>query len=157
MPRRPKILLIALLVAACTPAHPERLARDVDRYLGVMQTWAPVEVETNRAIQRLLATQFVDDAEVLRQLSDSRPRVKRHLHVLLAYHPETLDVQGVHREYVESWRALLRGYSQLQHGIEEADANSLATGREALLEWRRSLRTVARDLGDLAALSRPSR
>lgn len=118
-----------------------------------MQTWAPVEAETGQAIQRILATQFVDDAEVLRQIDDSRPRIERHIHALQAYHPRTADVRAIHREYVDTWIDLLHGYADIEQGLRNADPRELAAGRAALLEWRRRLRTVARDLRDLADLA----
>lgn len=146
-------MIVAIAVAACGPDHPAQLAADVDRYLDAMQAWAPVEVETGQAIQRILATQFVDDAEVLRQIDDSRPRIERHIHALQAYHPRTADVRAIHREYVDAWVDLLRGYAEIERGLRDADPQTLAAGRAALLEWRRRLQTVARDLRDLADLA----
>jgi hypothetical protein len=127
----------ALVVAACGP----------------MQAWAPTEVEAGQAIQRILATQFVDDAEVLRQIDESRPRIQRHIHALRAYEPRTADVRAIHREYLDAWVDLLRGYAEIEHGLRDGDPRALAAGRTALLEWRRGLRSVARDLRDLADLA----
>jgi hypothetical protein len=143
-------MLLSVPFSGCASRSRERLAADVGRYLRAMQGWAPVEVETGGTIKRILATQFVDDAEVMRQLAESRPRIERHLHELRAYHPDTPAVRTVHQEYIESWVALLRGYADLEHGLEDVDAAEIAKGRDALLAWRRHLREVAADLRALA-------
>jgi hypothetical protein len=143
-------MLLSVALGGCASHGRDRLAADVDRYLRAMQGWAPVEVDTGDAIKRILATQFVDDPEVMRQIAESRPRIERHLHELRAYHPDTAAVRRVHREYVNSWLTLLRGYADVQHGLENVDAAQIAKGRVALLAWRRDLRKVAFDLRALA-------
>lgn len=139
---------------ACQPGVPrERLAADVSEYLRTVQAWAPVEVEADQTITRILATQFVDDIAVLREIAESRPRIQRHLHAVMAYQPSTPDVAAVHRSYIEAWTTLLVAYDQIEQGIRTGDTATLSTGRRNLLQWRRTLRVVAADLRELAVHS----
>ena len=144
---------VTCILLSCAPRGDEHLAEDVDRYLERMQAWASVEVETDMAIRSILATQFVDDAAVLRILADSRPIVTRQIRTLEACRPGTPDVQAIHTAYLQGWRDLLNGYFLIEQGIEAADGRRIAQGRNALTNWRRSLRTIAIDLADLATLT----
>ncbi len=65
-----------------------------------MASWAPIEAETARTLERILATEFVDEAEVLRQIADSTPRVQRQLEEAERYEPRTAEVRRIHETYV---------------------------------------------------------
>lgn len=114
-----------------------------------MTTWAPVEAETARTLERILNTQFVDEAEVIRQIEDNAPRVRTHLARVQEYTPRTEEVRAVHATYVEAWRRLLSGYEEIQTGFRTGDFSHLAKGRAAFADWRDSLLSAAKRLGAL--------
>jgi hypothetical protein len=122
------------------------LRADTLAYLQKMTSWAPTEAETARTIERILATEFVDPAEVLRQIADSTPRVRRQLEEAERYEPRTTDVRRIHETYTGAWRALLGGYQSIQAGFETGEQAKLAQGRLAMARWRDGILTVARDL-----------
>jgi len=122
---------------------------DLRAYLARTQSWAPVESEAARTIDRILKTQFVDEAEVRRQIADSRPRVLAHLQALRSYTPHSKEVAGVHAHYVEAWERLLGGYDAIEQGFSSGDYTKLARGREAMEAWREGIVAVARQLREL--------
>jgi hypothetical protein len=122
------------------------VATDVAAYLDRVRSWASVEGETGRSIERMLATQFVEESTVLHELEDEMPRADAHLRRIEAFRPRTPPLQAVHERYVVAWTTLRRGLGDLQAGIRAADGQAVAAGREAMLEWRRGLRAVAADL-----------
>jgi hypothetical protein len=137
-----------VLILAC--AGPDEAVRvDLERYLRRANDWGPVEAETARAIDRILRTQFVDEAEVRRQISADRPRVAAHLETLGTAPPASAPLQAIHARYIENWRALLAGYDDILAGLDGADTTRLARGRAALERWRRGIVAVATSLRDL--------
>ena len=150
MVRHACVAITALLLgSACTAPSPT-LRADTQAYRSKMGSWAPIEAETARTLDRIIATQFVDHAEVLRQLADSSFRVQRHLADLEQYHPRTPEVRRIHETYMNAWRDLLEGYASIEAGLLGGDQGSLSRGREALLHWRRSIVLVAGLLGALS-------
>ena len=137
-----------LLAVSCTT--PSALRTDTEAYVGKMSSWAPVEAETARTLERILATQFVDAAEVLRQIGDSSPRVQRHLEEITQYQPRTPELRRIHDAYTGAWRTLLDGYASIDRGLARNDQVLLAAGRQSLLQWRTSILGVARQLRDLS-------
>src|SRR5439155_1182079 len=89
------------------------------------ESWAPVEAETERTIERILGTQFVDEAEVRRQIRDDRPRALAHLERVRAYAPRSRDVQHIHARYVSAWEELLGGYDAIEQGFTSGDYTKL--------------------------------
>src|SRR5262249_57066637 len=89
-PRAAALALALLLttVASCS-TPPAALRADTLAYLQKMASWAPVEAETARTLERIMATQFVDEAEVRRQIAESAPRGQRQLETATAYEPRT--------------------------------------------------------------------
>ena len=163
MVRHACVAITALLLGtACTAPSPT-LRADTQAYLAKMAAWAPIEAETARTLDRIIATQFVDHAEVLRQLADSSLRVQRHLAEVEQYHPRTPEVRRIHETYLDGWHSLLEGYASIEAGLLGGDQASLSRGRKALLQWRQSIVLVARMLGaisnetNLAADSPPRR
>jgi hypothetical protein len=114
-----------------------------------MTSWAPTEAETARSVERILETEFVDEAEVLRQIADSSPRVRRHLDEAARYEPRTAEVRRIHEAYTGAWRTLLDGYQSITAGFETGEQAKLAQGRDAMARWRDAIIGVARDLRDL--------
>jgi len=147
---RPVGLLAVFAVAVACTAPPGELKLDTEAYLARMRSWAPVEAETNRTIDRILATQFVDEAEVRRQIADARPRVLAHLERVRSYTPRTETVGQIHTAYVATWERLLGGFDAIESGFESGDYTQLARGREAFEAWRAGIVRVARDLRDLS-------
>ena len=137
----------ALLPACATP--PATLRADTLAYLQKMSSWAPTEAETARTLERILATEFVDQAEVLRQIADSTPRVKRQLSEAEAYQPRTSEVRRIHVVYTGAWRSLLDAYGSIAGGFETGNQTKLAEGRDGLARWRDAIMRVARELRDL--------
>jgi hypothetical protein len=143
---------VALAVSGglgCTSSPPTATRIDLRAYLARTQSWAPVEAETARTIDRILKTQFVDEAEVRRQIADSRPRVLAHLQALRSYQPRSKEVAAVHARYVEAWERLLGGYDAIEQGFSSGDYTKLARGREAMEAWREAMVAVARQLREL--------
>jgi hypothetical protein len=138
---------VVLLAACATP--PAALRADTLAYLQKMSSWAPTEAETARSLERILATEFVDQAEVLRQISDNTPRVRRQLAEAEAYQPRTSEVRRIHEIYVSSWRTLLEAYSDITAGFESGDQTKLAEGRDGMARWRDAIVRVASALRDL--------
>lgn len=136
---------VLLLLASCS-APPAAVRADTLAYLQKMTSWAPVEAETARTLERIMATQFVDEAEVLRQIAESRPRVQRQLDAATAYQPRTADVRRIHASYIKAWRTLLDGYASITAGFEHGDQEKLASGRQAMLQWRDTIVEVAEEL-----------
>jgi len=162
MPRTPRPFITVFLWAAflatiapgCNPAD-RTLRSDLTLYLQRTADWAPVEAETARTIDRIMATQFVDEAEVRRQVTADVPRVQAHLERVEAVRPASSELREIHRRYVDSWRRLAAGYRDLLHGIDNGDVPSIAAGRTALQDWRagivetaRALRQLQADVGD---------
>jgi hypothetical protein len=147
MPRR---RLAALLVAglACQ-ASSGATRTDLRAYLAHSTHWAPVEAETHRTIERILRTQFVDEAEVRRQIADNRPRLLAHLERLRAYAPHSKEVAGIHARYITAWETLLAGYDAIEQGFSTGDYTRLARGREAMETWQGEIVTVADELRQL--------
>ena len=71
--------MILLLVGTlqCSPQPAQSTKAEVEAFLSAVGAWAPAEGETGRAIERILATQFVDDGEVYRQIAETRPTHRR--------------------------------------------------------------------------------
>lgn len=139
--------VVAFLAACSTP--PAALRADTLAYLRKMSSWAPTEAETARTLERILATEFVDEAEVLRQVADSTPRIQRQLAEAEQYEPRTAEVRRIHAVYVASWRILLDGYSSITAGFATGDQAKLSRGRDAMARWRDSIMQVARELREL--------
>ena len=137
-----------LALAGCDSA-PTAARTDLRAYLARSRSWAPVEAEAARTVQRILNTQFVDEAEVLRQIADSRPRLSAHLEALRAYTPHTKDVARVHARYVSAWEELLGGYESIEQGFSSGDYTKLSRGRQAMDAWREDIVEVAGELREL--------
>ena len=143
-----RAVVLVLAVVGCR-ATADETRTDLRAYLARTRTWAPVDAETARTIDRILKTQFVDEAEVRRQIADSRPRLVTHLEHLRAYEPRSKDVTRVHARYVASWERLLAGYQEIEDGFSSGDYTKLARGREAMDAWRADIVAVADELRDL--------
>ena len=128
---------------------PSTTRTDLRAYLARTKAWAPVEAESARTIQRILRTQFVDEAEVRRQIADNRPRVLAHLEALRGYTPVSQDIARVHARYIAAWEKLLAGYDAIEEGFSSGDYTKLARGREAMEAWRDEIVAVAADLRSL--------
>jgi hypothetical protein len=115
-------------------------------YLQRANDWAPAEAETARTIDRILATQFVDEAEVRRQVDGDAPRVAAHLARVQAVEPRSPELRAVHQAYLNTWRRLESGYRSLRRGLDTGHVSDLADGRRALEGWRTGIVDVAREL-----------
>jgi hypothetical protein len=144
--------LACSLLLACTPSA-RAVRADADAYLEQMQRWAPLQASTAQALERILATQFVDDPAVLHEIEDSRARILAHLAVARAYRPRTEPVRALHARYIAAWEGLLRGYAAIEDGLARTDASQLSAGRAAFAQWRDAMIDVARGLQALT--SRP--
>jgi hypothetical protein len=147
---RPPVLLAATIIAWGCHAASDDVRADVRAYLQRMSGWAPIQAETARTLERILATEFVDEAEVGHQIADSRPRVVAHLQQVRAYVPRTDPVRRIHEAYIQAWERLLTGYDALEKGFATGEYSNLARGREAMTAWRDGMVGVARDLSELA-------
>ncbi len=148
-PRAGVVLAVLAVLVGCRPGK-AAVRLELRAYLQHMQDWAPVEGETARTLERILATQFVDEAEVRHQIADSRPRIRAHLARIREYRPRTPPVQRIHARYVHAWRRLLAGYDAIEAGFASGDYTRLARGREAMAAWRDGITEVARALRRLA-------
>jgi hypothetical protein len=146
---RAAIALAVVCLAAACHTSPAATRTDLRAYLARAKSWAPVEAEAARTIDRILRTQFVDEAEVRRQIADSRPRVLAHLQQVRSYKPQSKDVAEIHERYVKAWERLLAGYDAIEEGFSTGDYTKLARGREAMEAWRAEIVTVADDLREL--------
>ena len=142
--------LLPLIAIACASSRSGALRSDLERYLQQMATWAPVQAETARTLERILATEFVDEAEIRHQIADDRPRVLAHLERARGYSPQTATVQDLHRTYLAAWEQLLDGYSAIERGFSSGDYTNLSRGRDDMTAWRDGLLRVAQQLGELA-------
>lgn len=141
-------LALAIITAACgSPPGAERT--DVLAYLDRARAWAAVEAETAQTLDRIIATQFVDEAEVNREIATSRPRLASHLERVRDYNPRTSDVARIHARYVRAWERLLAGFDAIDQGFSSGDHSKLAQGREAMGIWREQIIRVADELGEL--------
>ena len=96
-----------------------------------MSSWAPTEAETARTLERILATEFVDQAEVLRQIADSTPRVRRQLAEAEAYQPRTSEVRQIHERLRRApGGRCSTAYGDITAGFESGDQTKLAEGRD---------------------------
>lgn len=132
-------------VAGCGPTGQTARA-DLTLYLQRANDWAPVEAETARTIDRILATQFVDEAEVRRQIIADRPRVRAHLDRIVTINPTSPELRDIHADYVDTWRRLAAGYDTLLRGLDSGQVPDIAAGREAIEAWRTGILAVARAL-----------
>ena len=134
------------VVLSCSSPSEQALRADLTLYIQRANDWAPVEAETARTIDRIVATQFVDEAEVRRQVTADAPRVAAHLARIEAVSPTSQEVRDVHARYVGAWRDLAAGYASLLRGLDTGNVPDIATGRRAMQAWRESIVGVARDL-----------
>ena len=139
------LLALGLTLPACSP-DTQALRADLTLYLQRANDWAPTEAETARTIDRILATQFVDEAEVRRQVGADAARVAGHLTRIQAVHPASPEVRDVHERYVSAWRRLDGGYVSLIRGLDTGNVPDIARGRRGLEEWRDGIVGVAREL-----------
>jgi hypothetical protein len=148
-PRRLRIYIaLVIAVGACgNPPGSERA--DVVAYLERTRAWATVEAETAQTLHRILATQFVDEAEVTREITATRPRLASHIDRIRAYNPRTSDVARIHARYVRAWERLLSGFDAINQGFSSGDYSKLAQGRQAIELWRQQIIQVADELGEL--------
>ena len=137
--------LVVLVLGACG-APPQAERSDLQAYLRQVEQWGAVEGDTARTIERILDTQFVDEAAVYREIADSRVRIGPHLENLELAIPQTRRIRRIHTHYVGTWQRLLNTYRALEQGLREADQALVAEGRAGLLAWRRGLRGVADEL-----------
>jgi hypothetical protein len=142
------VVAVVVLALGCRPA-PDVARTDLRAYLERSQGWAPVEAETARTIERILKTHFVDEAEIHREIADSRPRILAHLERLRAYTPRSEEVGNVHGRYVAAWQTLLGGFDAIEDGFASGDYTKLARGREAMAGWRDGIVGVAQELRQL--------
>lgn len=139
---------LAASVVACG-APPAALRVDVQAYVERSRSWAPIEAETAQTLDRILQTQFVDEAEVLRQIAESRPRIVSHLDAARVFEARSEPVRDIHRRYIQTWELLLRGYEATERGFSSGDFSQLARGREAIAAWRDGIVTVAQELREI--------
>jgi hypothetical protein len=143
-----RVVPIVLVIVGCgTPPAAKRA--DVEAYLQRMAAWAPIEAETARTLERILETEFVDEAEVIRQIEDNAPRVRGHLQRVDEYMPRTTDVKAVHETYKKAWQGLLKGYERIETGFRTGEYSLVAEGRAAFAGWREGLLSTARQLSSL--------
>jgi hypothetical protein len=144
-----RLVLLAVVALGCgAPPGTERA--DLQAYLDRTKGWAPVEAETARTLERILATEFVDEAEVRHQIEDSRPRILTHLERVRAYTPRSAAVQRIHETYIKAWQSLLEGYDAIVAGFTSGDYTRLAAGREDMARWKEGIVRAARDLRELS-------
>jgi len=139
-------LVLVGAALSCSSPSDQALRADLTLYLQRANDWAPVEAETARTIDRILATQFVDEAEVRRQVTADAPRVTAHLARIEAVTPTSQELRDVHARYVGAWRDLAAGYTAVLRGLDTGNAPDLAAGRRAMEAWGESIVGVARDL-----------
>jgi hypothetical protein len=145
MRRRSALAVVVGLALGCSPSDTS-VAADVESYLSRAQMWASVESDAARTIERILETQFVDEAEVRRQIGDARPRVVAHLESVRKYVPRTAAVERIHRRYVVAWEELLKAFDDIERGFSSGDYTLLARGREEMARWKEGVVGVAREL-----------
>lgn len=139
-----------LALAACGPSRGD-VREDLEAYLAHAKEWAPTEAETARTVQRILATQFVDDDEIRRQIAADAPRASTHLALIETVHPRTDPVREIHAAYVAAWRELVAAYRDIVDGLEKNDASLISHGRRALDGWRTTILATAQRLRTLAS------
>jgi uncharacterized membrane protein YccC len=137
--------VLTLLALGCGMPQ-ATVATDVRAYLERSRQWASRESEAERTIERILRTEFVDEAEVRRQIADNRPRSQAHLEQIRAYQPRSEPVMRLHERYVAAWQTLLAGFDAIEAGFKSGDYTQLARGREAIMAWRGGILRVASDL-----------
>jgi hypothetical protein len=143
------LLLVTALVTACGTSRGDLAG---PRALPLLaKEWAPTEAETARTVQRILATQFVDEDEVRRQIAADRPRVAAHLATIKAMTPATDPVRAIHADYVAAWQELSDGYADILRGLDATDASLLSRGRMAIDGWRTTILETAQRLRLLAS------
>ena len=151
-----RVVVFPLALALGCYEAPGKTRSELNGYLDRSRSWAPVEAETARIIERILATQFVDEAEVQRQIAESRPRLLAHLERMRAYHPGVPSVERIHARYTAAWQTLVTGFDVIEEGFASGDYTKLARGREAMLAWRRAILEVADDLRELRGSLEPT-
>lgn len=109
-------------------------------------SWAPVEAETARSIQRIFATQFVDEAAVRQEVSQTLPRIKSHLDRIASVAPSDSDLRDIHLRYQLAWRQLQDALIGLPDAIGRNDAGALAASRASMTAWGQAMMDIAADL-----------
>lgn len=142
------LVLLALATLGCREASE---TREVRAYLSLLQSWSPLEAEAASCVQRILRTQFVDEPEIRRQITDSRPRLAAHLASARAFAAHSESLARVHDRYVKAWDTLLTGYDEIERGFDTGDYRDLARGRQSIEKWREEIVGVAADVRTLAA------
>jgi hypothetical protein len=150
MPLSARLPLTLLLIGAACQAPPSIVRKDVLAYLHRSRSWARVEAEAAQTIERILRTQFVDEAEIHRQIADSRPRLLAHLADVRAYRPGSTPVDRIHARYARAWETLLAAYDAIEKGFASGDYTRLARGREGITAWQAQIVRVADELRELS-------
>lgn len=140
---------LTLLLALACGSPPAAVRADVAAYLRSARHWAPTEGETARAVERILATEFVDEALIRQYLAEAIPRTRAHVLRIRGYRPRTGPVASLHARYVEGWEVLLAGFEAIEDGFQRGDWTRLAHGRQAMARWRDTIVAVAHDLRSL--------
>ena len=140
------LFLAVPLITACGGGSDPALRAELQLYLQQESDWAPVEAETARTIDRVLATQFVDEAEVRRQVAADLPRVAAHLVRIQKLRLTAPAMLEIHRRYVAAWQSLSEGYQRIDRGLDAGDVAAISAGRKALQDWRQAILLTAQDL-----------
>jgi len=144
------VFVSCVLLAAGCSSDAEGTRVELVEFLRVLNAWAPADGAAAGAIERVLATQFVDDAEVRHQVTELSARVSAHLAKVAAYHPRSPEVAALYTRYRGAWEQLSGGCAEIEAGLDQGVPERLAGGREALEAWADSLASMARDTRRLA-------
>lgn len=138
------VLLLLTIATSCSQERDH--AQAFQQHMNELAAWAPVEAETARSIQRILASQFVDEAAVRQEIAQAVPRIEAHLARIGPITPDDPDLRKIHERYRRAWHDILEGLQNIPAALDRADAQALASSRSAITAWRESMIEIANDL-----------
>lgn len=140
------LLIVVAFGQAASCASDSDRSKAFQGYMQQVTSWAPVEAETARSIQRIFASQFVDEAAVRQEVSQTLPRIKNHLDRIESVAPADSQLREINLRYRLAWQQLQEALIGLPDAIGHSDAAALAASRASMTAWGQSMLDIAADL-----------
>jgi len=140
-PASAALLLLPLLLAACTPRGglSREVAADLDNYTNELRKWEPKEQAIFQAIDDVEESQYLDDDFVVRTLKGALPELDQHIVEVAAYRPATAELVDLHQHYRKGWEDLRTALDAMIAAQSKKDYAALSKGKARMMAARNLL------------------